>query len=370
MRKTFIVTASLLLAPLAAPQPAMACSCIYYEDANERFQAFYDNADIIVQAIPIESAYDDGRQVHYSVSVEKVWKGKTDAYIDIATALDSAACGINLRLDDRVIIFATNGDGQYSTGLCSGTVPVEDAGDLIAWLNTYGETTKEPETNENPEEACTPYMCVNGDVFPRCENDYVINYLVNPCQFSGGEGEPKEEIPVEKDYFSDVFPTHPYFEAISFVRSEGIVTGYEDGTYRPEQYINRAEFTKIIVGANFRMEAIDRCPLTTDFSDVTLSDWFAKYVCTAKHDGIIDGYPDATFRPGSYVNFAEASKIVVGAFGIQTGATTNNEVWWRPYVLALARINGLPSSFSDPNQQLTRGDMAEIIYRVMMGMES
>jgi len=70
------------------------------------------------------------------------------------------------------------------------------------------------------------------------------------------------------------------------------------------------------------------------------------------------------------VNFAEASKIVVEAFGIKTSPEDLIDDWWKPYVYALSRIGGLPSSFTDPNQFVTRGEMAEVIYRVKTGMGS
>lgn len=365
MRKTLLI-AAIALAPLTAPGSAYACSCMYYEDENERFSAFYNNADLVMQGVPIEMGFEKNN-IHYAVSAERVWKGRADALVDIATATDSAACGISMELDEPVIIFAYESEGTYHTGLCSGTAPADNG--LVAWLNDYDGTPilpKEPTTEEPPD--CSPYICENGDEFPRCEGDTVINYLVEPCMFSNAEEE-GEEIPEEVG-FTDVPETHGNYKAISFVQDEGIVSGYEDGTYKPEQRINRAEFTKIIISATFSGEEIDICEEEHSFTDVSQSDWFADFVCTAKSHEIIGGYPDGTFRPSQFVNFAEAAKIVVGAFDIETDPEDHLSIWWRPYVFALARIGGLPTTFSDPNQQLTRGDMAEIIYRVMMGMGS
>lgn len=367
MRKILIITA-FLLAPALTPQSVYACSCMYYEDENERNASYYNNADLVIQGVPIEVGFEEDRLVHYSVSVEKVWKGQADALVDIATALDSAACGINLAMDEPVILFAYKSDGKYQTGLCSGTAKTSD--ELVLWLNAYDGTTlpKVPTEPELPEEPldCTPYICENGDVYPRCEGNAVINYLIHPCQFSDEEeGENEEEA---TNGFIDVPEGHPNYGAIMFVRNEGIVSGYDDGSFKPSQRINRAEFTKIIITANFTPEAIDSCESADLFADISQSDWFADYVCTAKEDGVIGGYPDGTFRPEAFVNFAEAAKIVINAFAIQTDPEDHLGIWWRPYVFALARIGGLPTTFSDPNQQLTRGDMAEIIYRVMMGM--
>ncbi|MDA0376303.1 MAG: S-layer homology domain-containing protein [bacterium] len=343
---------------------------MYYEDEQQRMESYYNNADLVIQGIPLEVGFEKDGRKHYTVSIEKVWKGKADALVDIATALDSAGCGISLDIDTPMIIFASLNDNQYTTGLCSGTEEPTDS--LVEWLNTYdgknirtNKEEEEPAVDDEPLAIdCTPYICKNGDRFPRCEGKNSINYLVAPCDFSGGEGEPEE-----LQGFRDVPSNHRNFAAISFVKSEGIVKGYEGNTFKPDQRINRAEFTKIIIMANFTGATIDECESNHLFADISQSDWFADYVCTAKENGVIDGYPDQTFRPQGFVNFAEAAKIVVGAFGIETNPEDHLGIWWRPYVFALAKIGGLPSTFSDPNQQITRGDMAEIIYRVKMGMD-
>lgn len=354
MRRLLAVIA-VAIAPLALPQQAFACSCLYFEDEQERLSAYYNNADVVLQGVPINMVTKNGTNI-YNVSIEKVWKGKADAYIDIRTADNEAACGIDMELDSRMIIFANNDDGVLYTSLCSGTTPAKQADDIIQWLS-----------DPPAENTCEPYICNNGEVHPSCTEDgHVIHYLVNPCQFSDNE-EPENEY-----VFTDVPDTHPNASAIAFVKDEGIVQGYEDGTFGPNLFINRAEFTKIIINAALGTTLqVDNCSETlAEFTDVNAKDdWYVQYLCAAKQNHIIDGYPDHTFRASSTINFAEAAKIVISAFDIKTRPADEGDIWWRPYVFALARIGGLPSSFTDPNQQLTRGDMAEIIYRVMMGIE-
>lgn len=407
MKRLLALSIGLVVASLAAPQSAYACSCLYIADDEDRFASNYENAQLILQGVVTEEYRDFNEyEVEYRVSVEKVWKGRASARMDIHTAYDSAACGIRFLVDESVVIFATEHDGKFHTGLCSGTTSVPEASDLIDWLNTYeaddddegvlveddelvvdDEEEVDDEDDEDTEEDdeiievedeevdCSPYICKNGDIHPRCEGGTVINYFVNPCQFSDGEVDDEEEEDDEDDEnekpidgFKDVDATHPNYNSITFVRKEGIVSGYNTGEYLPGAFINRAEFTKIIVEANFSRSAIDNCKEDLSFTDITKDDWFYKYICMAVKHGILDGYPDNTFRPGSLVNFAEASKIVVNAFSIKIDSGYEGGVWWRPYVLTLAGIGGLPSTFTDPNQSLTRGDMAEIIYRVMMGM--
>ena len=77
--------------------------------------------------------------------------------------------------------------------------------------------------------------------------------------------------------FSDVSGGTRYSEAINFIADQGIVQGYSDGTYKPIKKINRAEFTKIIIEAQFPGQAYG----ANCFSDVN-DEWFAQYVCFAK----------------------------------------------------------------------------------------
>lgn len=156
--------------------------------------------------------------------------------------------------------------------------------------------------------------------------------------------------------FSDISSSHDNSDAINYMQSENIVQGYNDGTFKPDQTINRAEFTKII------MEAITDKPLTDAncFSDVK-NEWFAPYVCNAKISNFIDGYADGSFKPAQEINFAEAAKIIVNTFGYPVGSDT---IWYKPYVSALSEKSAIPTSIKNFDKKITRGDMAEMIYRL------
>ena len=155
--------------------------------------------------------------------------------------------------------------------------------------------------------------------------------------------------------FSDVTESHTDVDGIIYVQEHGIVQGYADGTFRPDASINRAEFTKIIVGALFAPEG-GKC-----FSDVN-DEWFASFVCAAKTKGIIGGYPDGTFKPSQNISFAEAAKIIAAAFGgVPKGEFS---VWYEPFVRKLATANAIPVSIGSFDKLVTRGEMAEMIYRL------
>lgn len=154
--------------------------------------------------------------------------------------------------------------------------------------------------------------------------------------------------------FHDV-PGHPFEPAINYVKGEGIVEGYEDGSYKPDAEINRAEFTKIIVGAvHGAKQEGGNC-----FPDVK-EEWFAPFICTAQNKGIIEGYPDGTFKPDNKVNYAEALKIVLNSYNAPVGP--EHDEWFIRY-LEFAEQNGLSFAPGKPAEaNVTRGEMAELIF--------
>lgn len=180
-----------------------------------------------------------------------------------------------------------------------------------------------------------------------------LNFAPNPFQ----------PVAFASDAFSDVSSKRTDFEAIQYVQSENIVEGYSDGTYRPDNPINRAEFTKIVIESYFQGQATG----VDCFPDVA-SEWFARYVCFGKDRGFIAGYPNGNFFPANDINFVEVAKILVNASG--TVATPDPLVWYKPFVDQLALANAIPISITSFNKKVTRGEMAEMIFRLREDVRS
>lgn len=161
--------------------------------------------------------------------------------------------------------------------------------------------------------------------------------------------------------FPDVPSGHPHSQAIDYVKTQGIVAGNPDGTFKPDQNISRAAFTKIIVETYFSAGDISSCSNgVTSFSDVDSAAWFAPYVCVASKKNLIKGYPDGTFRPGDNINVAEAAKIISAH---RKGERTGNP-WFKPYLDDLGEAGAIPTQVSAVDQSVTRGLMAEMIHRL------
>lgn len=163
--------------------------------------------------------------------------------------------------------------------------------------------------------------------------------------------------------FPDVASGHPNYDAVLYVQQEGIVSGHPDGTFKADNTITRAELTKIIVEATADTSAIENCIANQDalFSDVPSNAWFSKYVCTAKAKGVVGGYPDGTFKPGNTITFVEAAKIIANGFEYPL---MQDELWYKPYVGILGERHSIPTTISRFDKNITRGEMAEMIYRL------
>ena len=103
--------------------------------------------------------------------------------------------------------------------------------------------------------------------------------------------------------FSDVAKSHWASNYIGYMQQFGIITGYADGSFRPDASVTRAEFAAIAS----RFERLTEG--TKSFSDVPSSHWAAKYINFAATRGWVNGYADGTFRPNNSITRAEVAAV-------------------------------------------------------------
>jgi hypothetical protein len=162
--------------------------------------------------------------------------------------------------------------------------------------------------------------------------------------------------------FTDIDNNHDYSESIYWLNDKGVIRGYRDGTYRPDKYVNRAELIKIVLKT---LRKDTSTPATRMYyKDLKKSDWFSRYVNRATELGLISGYEDNRFRPIQYVRAAEAAKIIAKSYDLDIRARANGELWYARFYEALELIDAIPPTVENPRTFLTRGEIAEMIYRV------
>ena len=164
--------------------------------------------------------------------------------------------------------------------------------------------------------------------------------------------------------------------AIVKLQEAGAISGFEDGTFRPEQEITRAEFVKLVVSA-FHLEA----QAQQEYQDVAQTDWFAPYVSVATALELVNGY-DGYFRPNDFISRQDCAVILYRLLHSMGESISGNVEFddvqeIAPYakeaVAALGAagvIKGTEHGF-EPQEYTTRAQVAQMIVNVMdyMGRE-
>ena len=123
--------------------------------------------------------------------------------------------------------------------------------------------------------------------------------------------EARDKFWTETNSYSDVAETAWYNNAVSTLSRMGILGGYEDGTFRPNAPITRAEFAKIAVSF-FEYEDISAENI---FTDVAAGSWYENFVAVAAKLGLIEGYAGNVYRPNESITRAEACTIINRTLG-------------------------------------------------------
>ncbi|GLC88058.1 InlB B-repeat-containing protein [Lysinibacillus piscis] len=156
-------------------------------------------------------------------------------------------------------------------------------------------------------------------------------------------------------------------EMIEDITSRGIITGYPDGTFRPNEFIKRQHVVVMIARA-FELEAIREI---TPFTDVSASHPYYEAITKLQQAGIIDGSKGA-FNPDAIITRAQMAKILVTALKMPLGGTSSfkdidETHWGYHYITALER-EGIAlgsNGYFKPNDPLTRAQFVAFMYRAM-----
>ncbi|MBR5505822.1 MAG: S-layer homology domain-containing protein, partial [Clostridia bacterium] len=167
--------------------------------------------------------------------------------------------------------------------------------------------------------------------------------------------------------FSDVADTNAYFEAITTLVEDGIINGYEDGTFKPDNTITRAEFSKLLATASAPSGTLFNAT-TTQFSDVadstSSSAWAIPYIAYAVGVKAVNGYEDGTFRPTNTVTYGEAVKMIVCTLGYEPVVNKTLTPWYQGYVDIAAQIGLSKSAFAQGDTPAPRGLVAQLVFNM------
>lgn len=158
--------------------------------------------------------------------------------------------------------------------------------------------------------------------------------------------------------------------AITGLTAKQVVDGYGDYTFQPNRAITRAEVTAVLARA-FQLAREG----TSVFSDLPATHWAYSYIAKAYEAGMIDGYPDRTFAPDQPVTRMEMTAMLarsmnmIGKFRGLSPFVDVDERYWGNGILKQMKAEGLISGYADgtfrPDQQATRAEFIQLLYDVL-----
>ncbi len=161
--------------------------------------------------------------------------------------------------------------------------------------------------------------------------------------------------------YSDVEENTYTNEAVTVLSGLGILDGFEDGTFKPEESITRAQMAKVICrGLGYGEIGASETP----FTDVSAEHWAAGYINTAYSLKIINGNGDGTFSPEDPVTYEQALKMIVCALGYEPMAAAKGG-WYQGYLAAASSLGLTDKVNGAVGKTASRGSIACALYNAL-----
>lgn len=189
----------------------------------------------------------------------------------------------------------------------------------------------------------------------------------------------EEQVLNNKHLFTDL-ESHWSEPAVAYLNSLGIINGYPDGTFKPNNYITRGDMAVIseraISNLNHKLSTSNK----VKFEDVKENQYYYNSIQKLVSTQLFNGYPDGTFKPDNFIT-REESFVVIGKFidkYCSNLPTKNNTVkykdyndvaeWARPYLDKLNKygiVNGDTNGKVNPKDKVTRAEICQMLYNIL-----
>lgn len=261
---------------------------------------------------------------------------------------------------------------QYAIG-----IPVErselQVGDLVYFSNTYKEGISHSGiyVGNNDFISATSSAGVQvvslDNVYWNAHYTGAKRLLLEEGMVAGG----KVEDPGAALSFHDISASHFAYDAIIELTSNEIISGYSDGSFRPSDSVTRGQAAAII------NRILKHTPKNSVyFSDVDSKNRFAKDIAAIKELGVINGFPDGTFRPNDTMTRAQMAVIVKNAFNIHVTSFVSAESksvymdvpssYWAHDAIVIMNSIDRTGGFKTPhyrfNDHATRAEFAAAVF--------
>jgi hypothetical protein len=182
--------------------------------------------------------------------------------------------------------------------------------------------------------------------------------------------------PNQNSIFTDIKPEWEWStHYINKLYNYNIVQGKTANTFAPQDFISRAELTKIALNAFGYTTSFNT--IDADLSDLKSEDWSTPYMIRALQGGFVKGYENGTIKPNNAINRAEAITILLRAMGISAHSETKTKVpfadvpknAWYYNTIAYAWKNNIVHGYANgtfgPDKKITRAAVAKITQNLL-----
>jgi len=195
-----------------------------------------------------------------------------------------------------------------------------------------------------------------------------VPFSPGPDDTSNNTENPDEKVPAETSAFTDVNKDAWYSEAVDYVLSEGLMDGYGNGTFGPDEKLSRAQFCQIL----YNREGRPTVTGTYVFSDVAQGEWYTDAVLWANTNGTVTGYGGDKFGPNDFITREQLAVMLwryVGSPNAEGGALSFSDAdKISSYALEAIKwanangiINGYSNSTFNPKGTATRAQAAQML---------
>ena len=257
-------------------------------------------------------------------------------------------------------------EAQYTVG-----VPIEKSelqvGDLVFFSDTYKEGISHSGIYVGNNEFISATSSAGVKVVS-------LDNVYWSAHYTGAKrvlSEEQTEVPVATLSFHDIPVNHFAYDAIVQLTGNGIVNGFPDESFRPSDSVTRGQAAAII------NRILKHTPRNIEyFSDVNSQNGFAKDIAAIKELGVINGFPDGTFRPNDTMTRAQMAVIIKNAFNIHLtnlasaqSKTVYEDVptsyWAHDAIVTMSSIDrtgGFKTPYYRYNDHATRADFTAAVY--------
>ena len=325
----------------------------------------------------VDVTFDLGDDLSWTVNGKDIPDDAALADLDLGVALDTDGIPANVvnaitgEVGTVQITLAHNGEFGFTMTL---TAPLgkENAG---YWANLYhykvngGEADREDPLGDDEDAEA-----LNFEAAAKIDEDGSVTIpFTHASQYAIVIDTHSHATVDVSDIFVDVAPNAWYKDAIQYAYDNGLMTGTSANEFAPEQTTTRAMIVSILA----RLEGVESAQ-AAGFADVDDNDWYATAVNWAANVGVVNGYEDNTFRPNQPITREQLAAILMNYAAYKgedvsaradLSAYTDQPSTWATDTMSWAVAEGLISGVTNdqlqPQSSATRAQVAAILQRLL-----